>query len=124
MTHEKFRHICPTKILSNVEISNSCFFVTFFIRRAKTKDFSGISNPPAGIGDGSYCVEYTKYSTFAFSSYKKKNMCLEISLGTCPTVFSCGCMSTVALIFNSTAIWIYFFQPFLSVSISTVTKSP
>ena len=26
VTHEKFRRICPTKILSNVEIFNSCFF--------------------------------------------------------------------------------------------------
>ena len=31
VTHEKFSHFCPTKILSNVEISNSSFlFFTFF----------------------------------------------------------------------------------------------
>ena len=38
ITHEKFRHFYPTKILSSVEISNSCFFCHFFIRRAKTKE--------------------------------------------------------------------------------------
>ena len=60
--------------------------------------FSGISSPPAGIGDGWYCVGYAKPSNFLLSSFKKKNMCLEISLDTCPTVFSRGGLSTIALI--------------------------
>ena len=79
-----------------------------------------ISNPPAGIGDGCYCLENTKPSTFLFSSFKKKNMCLEISPRTSHTVFSRGGMSTIALIAQQYG---SIFFDSLFVSIFTVRKS-
>ena len=51
----------------------------------------------------------------------KRKMCLEISLGTCPTVFSRGGMTTIALLAQQYG---SIFSDSLSVSISTVTKSP
>ena len=80
----------------------------------------GISNSSAGIRDGWYCVEYTKPSTFPLSSFKKKNMCLEIFLGTCPTVFSRGGVSAGALTAQQYG---SIFFDFLSVSITIVAKS-
>ena len=65
------------------------FFIFWCVIKLGLLDvnFSGISNPPVGIGDGWYYVEYTKPLTFPFSSFNKKNI-----------VFSHGAMSTVALI--------------------------
>ena len=90
---------CFCLVIIRVQIYHEVFhFLVCYKIGALNVSFSGISNPTAGIGDGWNCVEYTKPSTFPFSSVKKKNMCLEISLGTYPTVFSRGGMSTIALI--------------------------
>ena len=101
-----------------------CHGVFHFLVCYKTVAFKcwnvRISNPPAGIGDGWYCLENTKPSTFLFSSFKKKNMCLEISPGTSHTVFSRGGMSTIALIAQQYG---SIFFDSLSVSIFTVRKS-